>query len=98
MLLAYSGTEGKANVLDNSHTRGNLHRTRNQRLPAGRILIHRRTVLQQPADPQDGGLCIEVEDTCCVEIEAPAAVHEQSRTYGTGYAGFSTGRQAHHEV
>jgi hypothetical protein len=29
-----------ANVLDNSHTRGNLHRTRNQRLPAGRILIH----------------------------------------------------------
>jgi len=28
-----------ANVLDNSHTRGNPHRTRNQRLPAGRALI-----------------------------------------------------------
>jgi hypothetical protein len=25
--------------LDNAHTRGNLHRTRNQRLPAGRVLI-----------------------------------------------------------
>jgi hypothetical protein len=36
----YSGTEGEANVLDNSHTRGNLHRTGNQRLPAGRVLIH----------------------------------------------------------
>src|SRR5262249_48713808 len=27
------------NVLDNSHTRGNLYRTRNQRLLAGRVLI-----------------------------------------------------------
>ena len=30
---------GDTNALDNSHTRGNLHRTRNQRLPAGRVLI-----------------------------------------------------------
>jgi hypothetical protein len=39
-VAAFSETEGEANVLDNSHTRGNLHRTRNQRLPAGRVLIH----------------------------------------------------------
>jgi hypothetical protein len=30
--------------LDNSHTRGNLHRTRNQQLPAGRILIATHSV------------------------------------------------------
>ena len=29
----------KANDMDNSHTCGNLHRARNQRLPAGRVLI-----------------------------------------------------------
>jgi hypothetical protein len=29
----------KANDVDNSHTCGNLHRARNQRLPAGRVLI-----------------------------------------------------------
>jgi hypothetical protein len=38
--------EGDPNALDNSHTRGNLHRTRYQRLPAGRVLIHRRTNVQ----------------------------------------------------
>jgi hypothetical protein len=36
-LLALKRRED-ANVLVNSHTRGNLHRTRNQRLPAGRVL------------------------------------------------------------
>jgi hypothetical protein len=38
-VLPHSRTEGEANVLDNSDTRGNLHRTGDQRLPAGRVLI-----------------------------------------------------------
>ena len=42
-MLLY-GMEEEANVLDNSHTRGNLHRTRNQRLPAGRVLIRTHPV------------------------------------------------------
>ena len=38
-------------VLDNSHTRGDLHRTRNQRLPAGRVLIqtHPIGIARRPA-------------------------------------------------
>src|SRR5262245_5575667 len=38
VLPPYSGTEGEANVLDDTHTRGSLHRTGDQRLPAGRVL------------------------------------------------------------
>ena len=34
-----AATQAQIFALDNSHTRGNLHRTRNQRLPAGRVLI-----------------------------------------------------------
>jgi hypothetical protein len=38
-VAGHYGTQEDANALDNSHTRGNLHWTRNQRLPAGRALI-----------------------------------------------------------
>src|SRR5215813_9053116 len=49
-MLLY-GMEEEANVLDNSHTRGNLHWTRNQRLPAGRVLIraHPVEIARRPA-------------------------------------------------
>src|SRR5262249_59008568 len=45
------GTQGNANVLDNSHTPGNLHWTRNKRLPARRVLIriHPVEIARRPA-------------------------------------------------
>jgi hypothetical protein len=43
------------NVLDNSHTRGNLHWTRNQRLSAGRVLIQ-LAVEDSPSAPKPTGL------------------------------------------
>src|SRR5947208_6308645 len=53
MLLTYNGTEGEANVLDNSHTRG---RTRNQRLPASRALIRTHPV-ESPLVQKPAGYC-----------------------------------------
>jgi hypothetical protein len=74
MLLAYRGTEGEANVLDNSHTRGNLHRTRNQRLPVGLILVHAPSCNSPPIHKtagfvlksSEGQFPSLVEDSCYV--------------------------------
>src|SRR5262249_17606641 len=41
--------KGDENVLDNSHACGDLHRTRNQRLLAGRVLIPRNAVEASPS-------------------------------------------------
>src|SRR5262249_22691117 len=54
-MLLY-GMEEEANVLDNSHTRGNLHRTRNQRLPAGRVLIQTHPIEIARRARKPGGL------------------------------------------
>src|SRR5215831_16090748 len=56
MLLTYLERSEKANVLDNSHTRGNLHRTRNQRLPAGRVLIQTHPIEIARRARKPGGL------------------------------------------
>src|SRR5262245_11649000 len=44
--------KGDENVLDNSHACGDLHRTRNQRLLAGRVLIPRKCRLSKPVGLQ----------------------------------------------
>jgi hypothetical protein len=47
LYAAISRTKEVANVLDNSHACRDLRRARNQRLPAGRVLISINTVLKQ---------------------------------------------------
>src|SRR5262245_65487416 len=51
---------GDENVLDNSHACGDLHRTRNQRLLAGRVLIPRNAVEASPSAYRAGGLGLSV--------------------------------------
>src|SRR5262245_39755206 len=52
--------KGDENVLDNSHACGDLHRTRNQRLLAGRVLIPRHAVEASPSAYRAGGLGLSV--------------------------------------
>jgi len=52
--------KGDENVLDNSHACGDLHRTRNQRLLAGRVLNPRNAVEASPSAYRAGGLGLSV--------------------------------------
>src|SRR5262249_40797721 len=52
--------KGDENVLDNSDACGDLHRTRNQRLLAGRVLIPRNAVEASPSAYRAGGLGLSV--------------------------------------
>src|SRR5262249_57199664 len=51
--------KGNENVLDNSHAFGDLHRTRNQRLLAGRVLIPRNAVEASPSAHRPAGLACQ---------------------------------------